>query len=105
MTDTEQKSNEENQMPSVTKLLVSADAQGRVTLGPIARNKSYSVEQKEDGQIVLTPFLAIPEREAWLCKNPEALAAVQRGLEDAAAGRVSYVGSFAQYADLDIDDE
>ena len=92
-------------MPSVMKSLVSADARGRVTIGPSARDKKYSVEIKEDGEISLKPVVAIPECEAWLYKNPEALASVRSGLKAAAEGRVRYVGSFAQYADLDIDDE
>ena len=92
-------------MPSVMKSFVNAVARGRVTIGPAARDKRYSLEQQENGQIILTPVVSVPEREAWLFKNPGALAAVQRGLEAAAAGRVHYVGSFAQYSDLDIDDE
>ncbi|HVA48336.1 MAG TPA: hypothetical protein VNH11_18360 [Pirellulales bacterium] len=33
--------------------------------------------------------LAIPEREAWLYRNPEAMAAVRRGLEQARNGEFS----------------
>ncbi len=41
----------------------------------------------------------IPPDEAWLYRNPEALASVRRGLQEAAEGKTSYIGSFAQYAD------
>jgi len=41
----------------------------------------------------------IPEDEAWLYQNPEALAAVLRGLRDAAEGKTVSLGSFASYAD------
>ncbi|AFZ15570.1 hypothetical protein Cri9333_4800 (plasmid) [Crinalium epipsammum PCC 9333] len=41
----------------------------------------------------------------WLVYNQEALASVERGLEQAASNQGRYLGSFAQYADLDVDDE
>ncbi len=43
------------------------------------------------------------EREKWLYNNPEALAAVQEGIRQSAAGETAPFGSFAQYADIDID--
>ena len=46
----------------------------------------------------------IPERERWLYENPEAFAAVKRGLADIAAGRV-HIMSFAEYADVTLDDD
>jgi predicted transcriptional regulator len=48
-------------------------------------------------------MVAIPARELWLFNNKKALASVKRGIEDAAAGRVTRRGSFAKYADLELD--
>lgn len=42
--------------------------------------------------------------EAWLYKNPAALNSVLEGIKAAAEGRVHYAGSFAQYLDLDTDE-
>jgi hypothetical protein len=39
-----------------------------------------------------------PGDEAWLFKNPRALASVRRGLKDAAEGKVSKMPSLAKYA-------
>ena len=46
----------------------------------------------------------IPDREQWLWKNPDAIGAVQLGLAQAAQGKTKFLGSFAQYADLEIED-
>ncbi len=46
----------------------------------------------------------IPEEELWIWQNPSAWASIERGLRQAQAGEVQYLGSFAQYADLEIDD-
>ena len=46
----------------------------------------------------------IPDREQWLWQNPDAIGAVQLGLAEAAQGKTKFVGSFAQYADLEIED-
>ncbi len=90
------------QVKAENSKMVKADARGRITLGSIATSKNFTVHVADDGEIVLTPVVQIPEREAWFWKNPEYVAAAQRGLEDAAAGRV-HEGSFAQYADIEID--
>ena len=47
---------------------------------------------------------SIPANEIWLYVNSEARAALTQGIEDARAGRVSKMPSFAEFADLDLDD-
>lgn len=45
--------------------------------------------QGEDGDILLRPIAEIPLNELWLYKNRKAHESLQRGLDDAAAGRVT----------------
>ncbi len=59
-----------------------ADSKGRVTLGEAFANRTLMVEERDD-VIILRLARVIPEREAWLYENPEALAAVRRGLAQA----------------------
>jgi len=87
-----------------TKTPVQADDRGRITLGKQASNKQYSVRENARGELLLTPVVSIPAHEAWLYNNPQALASVRKGLADAAAGRVHDLGSFAEFADLEIDE-
>jgi hypothetical protein len=83
---------------------VHADTRGRLTLGAVAKEKKYKVFVNDMGQILLDPVVSIPERELWLWQNAEALTSVQRGLNQAAEGQGRSLGSFAKYADLEIDD-
>ena len=46
----------------------------------------------------------IPRPELWLWKNPSALASVRRGLRQMAEGKVVSLGSFAEFADLPVED-
>lgn len=84
--------------------LKHVDHSGRMTLGKKDANKTYSVDRKSDGTLVLTPVAIIPERELWIWKNKEALGAVKEGLEQLARGEGVSLGSFAQYADVEIED-
>jgi hypothetical protein len=84
---------------------IRPDSKGRITLGKHAEGvSSYEVVFNADGSILLRPRSEVPSREVWLFKNPRALQAVKRGLDDAAAGRVVRGHSFAEYADADVDD-
>ena len=80
------------------------DAKGRITLGKLARGvSSFRARQLKDGNIVLEPFTEIPAREAWLFENAAALGAVKVGLAQAAEGKTRSLGSFASFADEEID--
>lgn len=85
--------------------ILRPDSKGRITLGKLAEGvSSYHMERDEDGQITLKPFIEIPMREHWLFHNPEALQAVRTGIEQANRGELHDLGSFAEYADDEIDE-
>jgi hypothetical protein len=87
------------------KEIVEPDSRGRFSIGAIAKSKTYRVQMNDAGQILLDPVVAVPERELWLWQNPEAIALVRRGIEQAGAGEVHDLGSFAEYAEMEIVDE
>jgi hypothetical protein len=72
---------------------VKPDSKKRVVLPNflVKEDIIYHIYSNSDGQIILDPQVTIPASEAWLFKNPEAIAAVRRGLADAAKGRISKV--------------
>ena len=70
---------------------VNLDSRNRVPLTKIIGNckaKTFDMYWEKD-RIVLIPMVEIPEREAWIYKNKKALASLERGLKDAAEGKVS----------------
>jgi hypothetical protein len=78
--------------------IVRPDAKGRVVLGELAKGvSSFSVREDKHHRIILEPNVEIPAREKWLFENKSALQSLKQGLKDAAAGRVSSLGSFAKY--------
>jgi hypothetical protein len=93
-------------MSNSSVVTLRPDSKGRIALGKLAKGvSSYRLHQEPDGKLVLEPYVEIPERERWLYKNPTALAAVEAGLRDLAAGRIVSLGSFAQYADDDLESD
>lgn len=58
------------------------DSKGRLTLGASFANRTVIVEERGD-EIVLKLARIIPDREAWLYENDEALASVRSGLRQA----------------------
>lgn len=83
---------------------VRPDRRNRLALGRALKDledATFNVYQDEQGRIVLDPQVSIPASEAWLYRNPKALASVRRGLAEAAAGKTKSLGSFARYADDD----
>jgi len=73
-------------------------------LGKLARGvSSFHATTDAKGRIILEPFTEIPASEKWLFDNKPALAAVKEGLSQAGKGRVKSRGSFAQFANDEID--
>ena len=72
---------------------VKPDTKKRVGLPKILVEEgiTYHIYVNKFKQIVLDPQVTIPASELWLFNNPVALALVQRGLSDAAQGKVSKV--------------
>ncbi|MEN8614029.1 hypothetical protein ABFB09_01920 [Dehalogenimonas sp. THU2] len=72
---------------------VKPDAKHRVVLKKVdvLPDVTYHVYTNRLGQIVLDPQVTVPASEAWLYANPEAIAAVRRGLADAAAGKLTKI--------------
>jgi hypothetical protein len=63
----------------------------------------FVIYSNDVGQILLSPEIGVPLHEAWLYRDPEALASVRRGLQQAATGKVRQLESFAKYADDEIE--
>jgi hypothetical protein len=87
----------------ILKEMVQLDSRGRLHVGAVTKGKSYRISINSAGQILLDPVVAVPERELWLWQNPEAIAAVQRGIEQATSGELHEGGSFARYAELEVE--
>ncbi|MCP2727034.1 hypothetical protein [Limnofasciculus baicalensis] len=83
---------------------IQTDEQGCINLELETRSTEYRIFTNKLGQILLDPISNIPDREQWLWQNSEALASVQRGIEQAAKGEVHDLGDFSQYQDLEIED-
>ena len=85
-------------------LTIRPDAKGRITLGKLAKGfSSFHATLDDEGRIILEPFAEIPAREKWLFENKSALTAVREGLDQSAQGKVRSRGSFAQFANDEID--
>lgn len=54
-------------------------------------------------QYVSLSTIGMPARELWLWTNPVAMASLDRGLKELGDGKGVSLGSFAAYADDDID--
>ena len=80
-----------------TKKLIP-DSRGRVSLkGLIDKADSFRAEKLEDGCILLTPLVEIPQRELWIYKNPEALTKLEKGLSQIGKNNSKYLGDFTIY--------
>lgn len=66
----------------------NTDSKGRITLGEAFANRVMIVEV-QGPEVRLRLARVIPEREAWLYENTEALGSVRRGLAQARALKLS----------------
>lgn len=85
---------------------VQMDNKFRICLGSFLSKEerdhfsSFRITRENDGKIVLDPLVEVPAREHWIFKNPEALASLLRGMEDAKAGRIVDLDfDFSQFLD------
>ena len=69
----------------------TADSKGRVALGQRFANKTVIVEEINETEVRVIVAVVIPERELWLHRNEQAMAAVQRGLAQAKAGQLTKI--------------
>lgn len=76
----------------------TVDKQGRLVLGPRFANQTVIIDESDPTRIVITPAVVVPAHEAWLYKNREASESVQRGMQQARAGKFS-----ANPPDVDAD--
>ena len=67
----------------------NTDSKGRVTLGGHFANRAVIIEHRSDDEVIVRLARVIPEREAWLYENPQALASVRRGLDQARKAKVT----------------
>lgn len=89
------------------KRSVHPDARGRITLGDAVGDAEYRVLVNDAGQILLDPVvtLAVAASEAWIRQDDGVRASMDRALEQAARGEFHDLGSFAEYLELETDEE
>jgi len=79
-------------------------SKGMVIVINMDTSKSYRVTTSISEFRKQITLKDIPERERWIWQNQRALTSVRRGLKQSAEGNGKYIGSFAAYADLEIDE-
>jgi hypothetical protein len=75
---------------NMNHIKVNLDSRKRIPLTKILKDceaKTFDMYWEND-RIILVPLIEIPEREAWIYKNKKALASLEKGLRDAAEGKV-----------------
>lgn len=70
------------------KTTKTTDNKGRVVLGSGFANRAVIVEQLSNTELLIKLARVIPESEAWVYGNPEAIGAVRNGLAQARAGEI-----------------
>ncbi len=65
---------------------------------------SSAVTTNQDEAAVKAHLANRPSADSWLESNLAAKASLERGLQQASQSEVRYIGSFAEFANLDVDD-
>ena len=79
------------------------DSKGRISLGKLSEGVTgFRLIVESEYRIVLEPLVEIPAQEKWLFENKVALRQVEKGLKDAASGKLTKQ-DFSQYLDDDIE--
>ena len=66
------------------------DERNRITLGELFKGfKRIRLFRNDRGEVLLQPIVEIPASELWLYRNKEAFQSVQRGLREAAEGKIT----------------
>jgi hypothetical protein len=66
------------------------DERNRLTLGELFKGyKRIRLFRNDQGDVLLQPIVEVPVSELWLYRNKEAFKSVQKGLRDAAEGKIS----------------
>lgn len=85
---------------------VQMDSKYRVCLGNLLSQderdhlSSFRISRGKDGKIILDPLVEIPAREHWIYKNPDAMASLMQGLEEAKEGKIVEMDTdFSEFLD------
>jgi hypothetical protein len=73
---------------------VELDSRQRLPLAKVVQGSQhrFRVDVQPGGELLLTPLVSISERELAMLKNPEAMASLKEGLDEAANGKVVRYG-------------
>lgn len=74
-------------MDSVNTRVV--DTRGRLSLGAAFAGKHVIITHESPTVVRIQMAAVVPENEAWLWNNPQALASVLTGIQQASAGEVA----------------
>lgn len=87
-----------------TEKVTKADNKGRIQLGSTNAGREFRVTETASGYM-LEPVrtVVVPEDDAWLWENPEAIRSVLKGIEQSKAGKGRVIKDLDQFADVDPD--
>ena len=68
------------------KGIYTVDKSGRLCLGKEFIGRTFAMSVAKDGSISLVPGQFVPDKEAWLYQNKDAMASLKRGLKQASQG-------------------